>query len=448
MDKATFELAYGHVKELDELCASDNLSLSALQQIIDILDESDIQNISRVLYKEEMAETYEYEYKFLHKACMNKKVTLDIVKYLMDTFPDPKGEWAANKFCPANYDTKAYPIHCACSNKNCPTSVIEYLMDKFPSTLQHLCAIRGGVYETHDWDVKGLPLHYYLAWNSNIDIDIVKMMIETYPQSLMTSDEDWPCYPIHLVLSDQHWNINQELLMYLLELEPASIHMIDGNNATLLHLACYNEHLTLEIYQFIFNKWPEAIRMRDNLGSLPIHALSMTNTLDEDASIEILQSMLDIDPMLARDIDEDSFEGHRPIDRAVKGRPFGFCKVLIDVYPESLSDSWPIFEACGCSGSDRDDLVDTIQYMLDIYPEIINARDGNGMLPIHRAAQGKRTDIVELLLKHDPDAASKKTSELTLPYVPLSLPLHVACERGLDRSVKILYDAYPEAIIR
>lgn len=408
--------------------------------------ERDIENISRVLYKEEMAETYEYEYKFLHKACMNKNVTLDIVKYLMDTFPDPKGEWAAYKFCPANYDTKAYPIHCACSNKNCPTSVIEYLMDKFPSTLEHLCAIRGGVYETHDWEVKGLPLHYYLAWNnSNIDIDIVKMMIETYPQSLMTSDEDWPCYPIHLVLSDQHCIINEELLMYLLELEPASIHLLDGEGRTILHLACYNEYLTLEIYQFILNKWPEATRMRDNyLGSLPIHALSMADTLDEAASIEILRSMLDIDPTFARDM--DSFDGHRPIDWAVKGRPFEFCKVLIDLYPESLRDCRPIFEACGFPSS-RDDLVDTIQYMLDLYPESINDRDGNGMLPIHRVAQGKRADIVELLLKNDPAAASRKTSGVNLPHVPPSLPLHLANERGLARSVKILYDAYPEALL-
>lgn len=37
MDESTFELAYGRVKELDELCSSDHLSLSALQQKIDVL---------------------------------------------------------------------------------------------------------------------------------------------------------------------------------------------------------------------------------------------------------------------------------------------------------------------------------------------------------------------------------------------------------------------------
>ena len=375
MDASIFELAFGHIKELHELCASDDLSLTALQQKISILDESDIQIISRVLYQEMRRyvedDAYDIvyeEYQFLHRACMNKNVTLDIIKYLMETFPDPKGEWPAYDLCP-NYETTGYPLHCACSNEDCPTSVIEYLTSELPASIEHLCVIRGGIYDTFtELYVKGLPLHYYLSRDKNVDFDTVKMLVEAYPQSLLTFDEEWPCYPIHLVMSNRHY-INLEIIEYLLELEPSTIRFVDGNNCTLLNHACYNEHLTLEIYQLIFNKCPPAIWVRDEGGSLPIHALSITKTTDEAASIEILRSMLDINPTFAREIDSSMY---RPIDWAAYIKSTDFCKVLIDAYPESLRNRpglLPIHLAC------RINNVGTVQYMLDLYPESINARD-------------------------------------------------------------------------
>ena len=70
MDASIFELAFGHIKELHELCASDDLSLTALQQKISLLDESDIQNISRVLYVEDLVNVYEIyeEFALAHTA--------------------------------------------------------------------------------------------------------------------------------------------------------------------------------------------------------------------------------------------------------------------------------------------------------------------------------------------------------------------------------------------
>ena len=91
MDDATFEWAVDRIEELDEICSSDNLSLSALQQKIGILNESDIglEHISRVLYIE-LPESIDKDYPLLHTACRNKNVTLEIVKYLINTFPDRK----------------------------------------------------------------------------------------------------------------------------------------------------------------------------------------------------------------------------------------------------------------------------------------------------------------------------------------------------------------------
>jgi len=486
MDDTTFQLAYGHIKELYYLCSSDNLSLSALQEKIDVLDERDIQNISRVQYIE-LPKAYEEgneieQFPFLHMACRNKNVTLEIVKYIIDTFPNPNGEWSSDKFCPC--ETEVYPLHLACCNEDCPSDVIKFLVEHYPSALEQLCTIDEGIHPNHpECYIQGLPLHYYLLRDKNVDFDTVRMLVEAYPQSLMTFDEEWPCYPIHLALSRRR--IHLEIIEYFLELEPASLGVRDGDGNTLLHLAfenkrmnlslvqllvnsteetihlsdgdatflhlvCYHKHLTLEIYQFIFNKWPEAIRIRDDSGSLPIHALSRTNTLDEDVSIEILRLMLDIDPTFARERDS---EDYRPIDWAVSGscpRPFQFCKMLIDAYPESLSDSWPIHLAC-YSGM-RDDSADTIQYMLDLCPESSSTWDWRGYLPIHGAAWSGNTKAIELLLKHDSSAATKKSTEL--PAHSPKLPLHLACDPNCRTfcadhltAVQTLYDTYPEAIL-
>ena len=155
--------------------------------------------------------------------------------------------------------------------------------------------------------------------------------------------------------------------------------------------------------------------------------------------------MLDADPNLPRAITGD--EGYLPIHVAVYDKSFAFCKVLIKAYPESVrirsdddtGSSLPIHEACRYG--DRDDTVYTIQYLLELYPESINVRDEHGYLPIHQAAQRNRADIVELLLKYDPNAALKKTED-EKKY----LPLHLACQRLTLDIVKVLYDAYPQAI--
>ena len=81
--------------------------------------------------------------------------------------------------------------------------------------------------------------------------------------------------------------------------------------------------------------------------------------------------------------------GWLPIHDAVKVKSTAFCKELIDAYPESLriveSDDGRLPIHLACVNGKRVDTVDTIRYMLELDPEIINAED-SGWLPIHRAA--------------------------------------------------------------
>ena len=124
----------------------------------------------------------------------------------------------------------------------------------------------------------------------------------------------------------------------------------------------------------MYNAWPESIRIPESIGYLPIHELCCNEKLGEAASIDILQFMLDIDPGLVREMGDDEY---LPIHHAINESQLEFCKVLIDAYPESLrvrtSDGMLPIHYSSMPPNDRADAVDTIQYMLDLCPESIDA---------------------------------------------------------------------------
>lgn len=444
------------IKELNDLCGSDSLSLTALHEKISQLPTTG--NI------DDAYDAYD-ENPFLHTMCLNKNVTLDMVKYVLEKgrgLPDLIS-WDSHvvdneRSNNANDEFGAYLLHCACYNKHCPGSVIEFLLEENASPIRIASKVNYGVL---DRGVKGLPLHYYLARASNIDIEIVRLLAEelvlAYPQAML-SINGISFTPLHAILYNQNIDADklQDILECLLNLSPSSIRVLDrefmdGDDATPLHLACQSKSVNLEIVQLLFNAWPEAMRMPRSDECLPIHQLCHNTMLDNNDSIDILRFMLDTDQTIAR---ERNWDGELPIHCAVSRHSVEFCKVLIDVHPESLrvqtsNNALPIHKACGHEDEERRDTVDTIQsnadtiqYMLELYPESINARDSDGWLPIHSAAyQLGRTDIIETLLKHDPDGASKKTTNNAR-----QLPIHLACcSEGIE-VVQVLYDAFPEAL--
>jgi len=437
---------------LFDLCTSDELSITTLHETINnpglSANYKNSFNSSYGMHKDKASFIFHY-------ACMNKNVTLEIIEFLLSNsikcFPDA-AQVLSTEFATRQGDrhpsiSETYPLHIACSNEHCPSDVIRFLLKLYPPACEHLSNINGGVH-SDAYQVAGLPLHYYLARNKNVDIDTVKLLVEAYPQSLMITDEgdedeEVPCYPIHALLSNKKTNNIHEILSYMLELEPSSISLLDGSGRAPLHLACRNGNMTLEVVQFIFNKWPEAIRTRDRYdGWLPVHELCINQKLDGIVALEILQFMLGIDPALVR---ERNDLGYLPIHLAPGEMSIAFCKVLIDTYPESvridIDGSLPIHEACRYDT--RYDTIELIQYLLEIYPESINARDLKGRLSIHYAAMNGRTGMIELLLKHDPDAASRKTGD-----EKQSLPLHMACQYcKRPEPIKVLYDAFPEATL-
>lgn len=85
--------------------------------------------------------------------------------------------------------------------------------------------------------------------------------------------------------------------------------------------------------------------------------------------------------------------------------------------------------------------LDTVKYLLELYPESANVRCGAG-----RCDGNEKAEIIRFLLSKCPDGAEKVTDD-----EGRQLPLHVACDASNARdmnlkAVQLLCDAYPEAV--
>ena len=443
------------MKELDKLCKnreSDRLSIDELKKLQ--------HTIPKVLEGETLRAYHKHP--FFHNLCMNKNVTLEMVQLILSICPD-----LVKQVTVLRRDT-AYPLHCAC-NGNCPDSVVKFILDGYPEALLHSCVIDNGPRHALevDYSEEGNPLMYYVARRNSVNLTTVKMLVDSYPKKstslVSTCTYKLELIPIQFLLANSSIDNHLEIASYLLEVEPETVYDLDRRGRTLLHLACMNSKADLALVQFLYNKMPEAIQMKDNDrggttgrtsgcagGKLPIHKLCDNYGMDEKASLEILRFMLSIDPSFPT---MEDIDGSLPMHEAAIYMPGSFCKVLMDAYPESLKvfnnrGKLPIHLACGLGNSSfQEDPVHKIDYMLSLYPELSKMGEvGSNWLPIHNAARqgGGIASIksLELLIKHDPESVQKSARNGPNNQV---LPLQLASIR-LD-SARALYDAYPLAIL-
>eukprot|EP00956_Cyclotella_meneghiniana_P010831 scaffold15140_cov63-Cyclotella_meneghiniana.AAC.8 len=143
---------------------------------------------------------------------------------------------------------------------------------------------------------------------------------------------------------------------------------------------------------------------------------------------------------------------------AAYGRSREFCRLLIDLNPSLVkarnNDGWlPLHMACyecnfNWENANENGNVDTIMYLLEIYPESIDIATATKEYPLNLLVDciGMNEDneneavvLVQFLLKHNGGAASA-------PDEDGKLPLHYACSSGHLAFIKPLFDVHPDAI--
>jgi len=425
------------IQQFEHLCSSEDLSLDKLQRMTEGVSLDDLHNSS-----------------FLHRLCFNNNITLEMVKYLLDLYPEAINSSIS---LPEAEIFSAFPLHMACRNYECPNEVIQLLLQK-----EHLYQLTFMSYMGFNWDNTGiiihhgntrahggLPLHYYLSRPSNVDLNIVKQLVTTNIGVLLLADENTKCTPIHILMNNKSIGDLFDVMKYLVETNPSSLLAKDEHDQTPLAVACKNKSITAGTIRFLLEACPSSIHQRNNCNELPIHSLCEVNT-DGGVAIEILKLLLKAHP---DSVTQTDGEGYLPLHLAAMNKSPAFCKILVDAYPELAKrvdddGDLPIHNACHRGRPD------TVEYLFELYPESLHIRNNNGYLPIHEACghPNKNTaEIVKFLLLHDPDCLSKPVVSDFNSDDEGSLPLHLIWSEswGMDEfnMTELLFDLYPEAIL-
>ena len=440
------------IKHFETFCASDSLSLGEMKRMTEnIFENNSLDDFTKST--------------FFFLLVMNKKVTADIVEYILDLFTGYNLLNVSMDMDEVNEDlcmTSAYPIHMACFNENCPGDVISLMLEKGTSNgrindvLYHLCYEEEVDSYRYGTAIGGTPLHYYIGREKNVELNIVKQLLADAPGVVWTSDGETKCVPLITMMWNKNIGKMKEIVQYIVETYPESVRSKDCYDQIPLHLACSNGTITLEIISILLQAWPESINQKNSMECLPIHHLCVATIeeVDREESLKVLRLLIDAYPNCVYQTEDG--EGSLPLHVAA-GAQKGpkFCEVLVDAYPEAVQVKdgclqLPIHHAC--TGQPE-----TLKYLLKLYPEGIHMRDQQGLLPIHSAVycpEEKWKEIIQVLLAVDPECISTIVSGPQIEYPGIrsndgALPLHMACiTRYKEGLAEFLFDLYPEAILK
>jgi len=442
--------------DLEEFSKSKSLALGPLKEKIEVVFISLTSSPSESHFDIKLTESINYHFRtfesseIMFNICANENITVEIVEYLLKIF---ENDDLFNSEC---------LLHEACKNKHCPTEVIELLIDKYTSTLGHMremspLARFGSIF------VQGLPLTYYLSRESSyIDIKAVKKLVTAYPEALTTRlfavDNITFVMPlVALVFHDELHHL-VEVFRLLVETNPSAVQLQSRSGFTLLHyIVCAREIniTTKSIIQLLLEAWPEGPLVLDAYGALPLHFLCSKkyDIEEEEVLLDIARLLIDAYPDSLR---QNNSVGKSPLHLATSLSSPALCQLIVsyDLDLVKLPTRYghlPIHIACAHNAG-----IDTVRYLLELFPDSIRIRDCGGCHPIHIHIDyynGKdQCQILRFLLERHPDSASEPITASVIegwgdPNYEGRLPLHLACIRGLClKDLMMVFNAYPEAI--
>ena len=208
----------------------------------------------------------------LHNAVFSK-ASLEVLTFLIESYP---------MSVKVRDDIGYLPIHNACCRIEYWTDsleVVSFLIESYPEgmyetntliTLTPFDMLKGFKWaETKDKNGM-LPLH--CACKKGYSIPLIKVLLTAYPKATSVQD-----------------NVGKTPWKYLKE---TASHK-DERGMLLLHRqAAYRKGLSVEGVNILFDAYPEAIRMQDNFGLLPLHYAC----LNEVSSLDIIMSLVKLYP--------------------------------------------------------------------------------------------------------------------------------------------------------
>lgn len=165
-------------------------------------------------------------YKFFFEACCNKKVTEEILRLLLEYFPDAVR--------PVSRLGGATPLHWMCTNKTITLGMVQLLIYAYPESLR-----RG---DNHG----NMPL-YFLCFNKSLNeevgLEILNYFIERCPESVRHADNSGNL-SIHAAAMCQ----SPEFCRLLVEAYPGSERITNDRGLLPFHRACQENNVATAKY--------------------------------------------------------------------------------------------------------------------------------------------------------------------------------------------------------
>jgi ankyrin repeat protein len=375
-------------EELTEFCRSGSLSLDGLRAII---EKHGINNHPNI------------DYDFFHGACHNERVSEGILRCLLEYFPNAARDTG---------ERGRLPIHIACRNKNVTLGMVQLLIDAFPKSLRH------------ENKMGSMPLHVLCCneYLEEIGLDILKLLLERYPGAVRHATHGM--IPLHSAARNQ----SHEFCRLLIEAFPGSERVTIGGTGMLpFHAACALN--TVATAKYFYKLYPESINVADNRGRYPIHfAIQGAESREHspESAVETVKFLLGCDPDVVLQKKENKVPLYWVCFGATDANTrlniyLKVLQILYDVHPEAIEEV----------ASDVDSFCEEAQTFINaqlIYARrvrdrtLMNTRDENGQLPLHKALRGNVTlGSIKLLVKGNPPG-------ITCADNKGMTPLHVACQ--------------------
>jgi ankyrin repeat protein len=209
-----------------------------------------------------------------------------------------------------------------------------------------------------------------------------------------------------------------------------TIHPHLRNNRPIHHLVCVQP--PLDLVRRILQLSPCAIKKKNKNGSLPLHlALSFS------ACDDVLQMLFSLYP---RAVKEQNIFGYFPLHYACcSNASTSILKILIEVHPEALEvknehGHLPLHLLCRSNKGTKENLLQSLNFLLDTYPDGVDIRDNFGNIPsdyikprndqehlLHNTiVLGLSIPLFKLLLRASPESCVRQDNSGMAP-------LHHAC---------------------
>ncbi len=457
--------------------------------------------------------------------------------------------WNPDNWLSGSSKIGSMPLHIACRNEHCPTSVIKFLLETYPSAAGKSWSWTEGSssgFPLHCYLMRAIEQceAYDYEWGEvtseipgqQLDYDTVEMLVHACPDALTTkanlgtplnilcqgcsvtlelarllTGDELKCFevddsnirfPMRCLLENDDFDSDSfptDVFRYLMECSPSSLRRqqpwpVEYDNElapsflgtdTLLHVACSNPEIAVEVIQIIVDECPYMLKEEyADDGFLPIHNLCCNEDLDDESSMDILQILVNAFPASVRTnvgvahgfpdwLHKKRGENDLPIHYACRYKSLDFCRYIIEMHPDSVSirqlhyeheDDFsgslmlPFHLAC------KYGQLDLLQYVLEQYPEALKERTSDGRFkhvefnesnasllqvgnyPLHLAVSREdspeKMEIINFLLQQDVNASSKVGK-----YG--NLALHTSCwhySRSELKIVEKLFQSYPAAI--